>query len=211
MVLALFVTSSIFLVSYLFVSLYLYKKDNAVPFNMRNHFPFEIYSPKHRVNGIVNIVLFLAFAMFFTNFISLLFYDLSLTNVLMVVLAFLISACSIILFYLPVAREKVHFTVSLLLAISSVMINALFIFIELRMVRLYEEKLFIIPIVISGLLILTYLFFIVHPRLFNLEMKRDENGNQIRPKYFIMSLFEWVLIISIFISQISLLFIDILG
>ena len=210
MVLALLVSSVLFLVAYLFISLYLYKKDNMVSFNMRNHFLFEIYSPSHKVNGVLNIFLFIAFAMYFTNHLSLAINDFSLTNVIIAVLALLISVSAIALFYIPIAREKVHFTFSLVLAISAVMINALLIFPEVRMIRLYEENLFIIPIVINGLLILTYIFFIVHPSLFNLQMKQDENGELVRPKYFLMSLFEWILITSIFASQISVLFLDIL-
>ena len=206
MVIALFSTSIVLLVTFLFISLYLYKKAYEEPYSLRNHFPFEIYNGNSPVNSYWNLILMLAFIAMETNFVFYATSDVSFNTIFMCILGLGIASIAMLLFYIPIARFRYHITLDIVLAIIAVMINVFLLFIEVRAMRIYEKNLYLIPIVIQGALIITYLVFIFHPSLFNLKMEEGE-----RPKTITLALFEWVVIISIFLSQIGLLFLDILG
>ena len=206
MVIALLSTSILLLITFLSISLYLYKKANQENYNLSNHFPFEIYNRLNPVNSFTNAVLLMAFICFTANFVLYAVNDLSFNTIMMCLLALAITTLSMLLLYIPIGRFRCHVMLVISLAICSVMINVFLLFSEVRALKIYEQNLYIFPIVVQSLLVVTYLFFIFHPSLFNLKMNGEE-----RPKTIFLALLEWVVIITIFLSQIGLLFFDILG
>ena len=206
MEIALLSSSLLLLIVFLSISLYLYKKANRENFRLANHFPYEIYSGFNPVNSYTNIILLFGFVCFDVNFVLHAISDLSFNNIVVCILALAITTLAMLLFYIPIARFRCHILLVIALAIISVMINVFLLFEETRALKIYEQNLFIIPIVVHSLLFVTYLVFIFHPGLFNLKM---DEGN--RPHTIVLPLFEWVLICSIFLSQIGLLFLANLG
>lgn len=209
MVLALTIASFVLFIAFLFISLYLYKLDNKKAFDLRNHFPYEIYSSKNKPYGWVSIILLASLVCFIANYVVYMVKAFEWNSVLFAFLALAIAAFMVVLFYMPVARERAHLIVAFLFGVATLMLDSLLLFPLFRYRQAYQQSLFYIPVFLNIALVIVYLVFMFFPSLFNLKME-EKDGVVTRPKRITLCMFEWAIIFTALLSQISLLFIDIL-
>ena len=205
MYIAIFVASILSLLIYILFTISLFNKGND-NYNFANHFSFELFIKKGHRHVYLNIFLFLSSALFFTSFLlnSILYF--SPIRISLAIFALCISLTLVAIFYLPLSKLKERCICSIMFFVANIGLNGLIIYQEIRNIKLYENNLYIIPLIISILILLVALFSVFNPRLFNFTASRNEEGVQIRPKYFQLALGEWLMIFTFLFAQIYLIF-----
>lgn len=195
---------------YLIFSFTIYKKKTNENFSIRNHFPFEIKQAKGSPTFFVNMFGLIASILFLANFV---FFFFKYTNFLHGVILFsaLLAALSMVMvFVFNTYRLRTHCTFGIILIVSSFILNALLINQEIAHFRAIQNPLIFIPMAINVLVAAISGIGLFAPNLFDFSMLKSENGELFRPKTFILALVEWLLIIGLFLTQISLIFFEII-
>lgn len=202
MYISLFILSIIFFVVYFLFAITLFNKNNKEKYDIRNHFPFELWIKKGEDNIFVNLILWISLTLFAVNYILFAIFDFSILSVISAAIVLYICFSIGVLFYLPLSKLKERSAFSISLITMTTIINAMIIWRCFTLIRQYEKYLAYLPLVISSLIVIIGIIIIFNPKLFNFEMKKDENGVMSRPKYFHLAFSEWILIFISFFSQL---------
>ena len=201
---ALTASSLIFIVAYLLFTTYIYKKESGDSYSFRNCFPFELWIKRSRSFNWANVFLFIALGTGFVNYLIFTINNFSVNNTFLSVYALFSYFGVLTLFYIPPYKLKAFLSFAILTALASTALNFQMLFIIFQNVNIKETIIFYVILVISlilGLVSLVTSFFI---RIDDLHMNKDELGNLVRPKRILMAVFEWLTILAIFLSQVSL-------
>ena len=202
--LSLTIASSVLLIAYLIFAFITYRKKEGEDFDIRNHFPFELWLKRTDPNFVLNIFLFIPFVLVTANFVlfAVNFYDVPTLVVAMMVVV--ISFCAVSLFIIPLSKFKEHCILAILMMTFSVMVNGFLIYKEIRLWGLDNNYLLLLPMIINAICGAFGLVMMFHPALFKFDMQKDSYGNLTRPKNFVICISEWGLMIALFLSQISI-------
>ena len=206
-----FAASLVFLFAYVFSTLLIFNKDNkGEPFSFRNHFAYELWIKRDKKEVVLNLLLLLSVGLFALTFILFAVKNFSVINLVSAIFATVIAFSVVVLFYLPLNKLRERCIFSILFAVFTTMLNGLIIFNSVNMMNQLEEKLILIPIVVSAIIVIIGIFTIFNPHLFNFDMQRNEDGTLQRPKYITLAFFEWLIIFSFLFSQIFIVIYPIL-
>ena len=202
MYISLFILSIIFFIVYFLFAITLFNKNNKEKYDIRNHFPFELWIKKGEDNVFINLILWISLTLFAVNYILFAVFDFSILSVISAAIVLYICFSIGVLFYLPLSKLKERSAFSISLITMTTIINAMIIWRCFTLIRQYENYLAYLPLVISSLIVVIGIIIIFNPKLFNFEMKKDESGVMSRPKYFHLAFSEWILIFISFFSQL---------
>ena len=205
-------SSIVLFFAYFFLSRANYKKRFALDYDIRNHFPYEFnYESKFTDNILGNAALILSAAFALGLFACAAVYN--HTNgilLLSLIVGLLYSILFVVINFIPLKYLKLHllFTV-LLFAFSFVTPGA----IGLASFKDYQdgnEVFSLIIFIVSMVVAFINFVLVMNPKLtLNIKMQvaKDDKGNEhyIRPKYIVIAMSEWIMIFSLFISQILLI------
>ena len=197
--------SSIFLfVTYLVSSIILYNKKEGQKFNLKNYFAYELWNDKNHQGFALNILLLLALGLYFANYVTLTINVYSVANLLRAIICLIATFSIGVIHVLPLnkLREHLIFDVFSIALVAGLSISNLIS--ELELFNIERNYLFLLPIIIDTLVLITCVIALFYPRLFNLNMDRDENNNLMRPNFIPLALFEWLITFGLFLLQISI-------
>ena len=201
--LILLLISFIFLIAYVLITTFIYNQDNVDNFSYFNHFPYEIYIKRGYKNALLNILLFLVGLSFATNYILHAIFNFSVMEIFIAFVSVVVAFSFIAIFYLPLSKLKERCLCSILFFVSNIGLNALITINDIRIIKIYENNLGYISLVISLLILIICILFIFNPKLFDFCLeKKDEQT--VRPKIFYLAFGEWMLIYIFLFSQIYL-------
>ena len=211
MSIALAAASVFFLGVFLAFSLPMYFKREKEHYDFKNHFCFEILPDKHDPNFMISIIAPTVFLLsVVANFIYFAIGDFGVMNVVIAFVSLLIAFSIGVLFFLPLSKLKERSIFSIILIVLVAVINALLIYEETFYIKAYQDNLIYLPIVFNGLILLLAIIVIFSPRLFDLGVDKDENGVSIRKKIYPLAFYEWLLILSLPLAQISIIVMEII-
>ena len=211
MSIALAAASIFFLGVFLAFSLPMYFKREKEQYDFRNHFCFEILPDKHDPNFMISIIAPTVFLFsVVANFIYFAISDFGVMNVVIAFVSLLIAFSTGVLFFLPLSKLKERSIFSIILIVLVAVINALLIYEETFYIKAYQDNLIYLPIVFNGLILLLAIVVIFSPRLFDLGVDKDENGVSKRKKIYPLAFYEWLLILSLPLTQISIVVMEII-
>ena len=203
--------------SYIFLAIFMifasssFKNREKEKYDLRNHFCFEILPLKTSNDYILYMVMgFLYLASFLANFIYFTITDFGVMNVFIAFISLLITFSIGVIFFLPLSKLKERSIFSIVLIASVALQNALLIYEETFLIKAYENNLVYVSIVINALLLLLAVIAMFSPRLFDFALEKNEDGTTTRKKIYPLALFEWLLIISAPLSQLSIVIIEII-
>ena len=211
MSIALAAVSIFFLSVFLAFSLPMYFKREKEHYDFRNHFCFEILPDKHDPNFMISIIAPAVFLLsFVANFIYFAISDFGVMNVVIAFIGLLLAFSIGVLFILPLSKLKERSIFSIMLIVLVAVINALLIYEETFYIKAYQDNLIYLPIAFNGLILLLAIVVIFSPRLFDLGVDKDENGGSKRKKIYPLAFYEWLLILSLPLTQISIIVMEII-
>lgn len=199
--------SFIFLSSYVIFSLYLYKKEEQEKFSIKNIFPFEVAPKRNNKHFYINTLLWMSLLTFFLGFLYFAIKHFNILFVFTAISALFIAISVLFINILPLNYLREHLYASLGLIIGSALLNALLVTYEIRLFRVSQDYLLLLPLINSGLCLVTSLVSIFFPRLFFLDNELDAYGNPVRRKMYPLALFEWILTFLMVFASIPLIFI----
>ena len=203
MYIAVFAFSVVSLALFLLSTILIYNKQNSeYVFDIRNHFTYELWLKKDTHNSYLGVLLFLSVASFTVNSVLFTINHFGVLNLMQSVMHLVIAFSVVTIFILPLSKLKERCVFSILLTVGVTILNGVIIFQCVNMMNQLEEKLVILPIVVSTLIVVIGIFTIFNPNLFNFNMSRDKEGNLIRPKIIFLALSEWLLVLSFLFSQV---------
>ena len=205
------VACAFFLATFLAFSLPMYYKKEKEKYDLRNHFCFELLPPKTDKNYILYIVSPLLYLITFVlTFIFYAINDFGVMNVMVAFLALGIAFSIATIFYLPLSKLRERSIFSIILIVFVAAINGLLIYEETFYIKAYQNNLIYLPIVINGLLLLISIIAVFSPRLFDLGTDKDEKGLIVRKKVYPLALYEWLIILTLPLTQISVIIMEII-
>lgn len=211
MSIALAAASTFFLGVFLAFSLPMYFKREKEQYDFRNHFCFEILPDKHDPNFMISIIAPAVFLLsVVANFIYFAISDFGVMNVVIAFVSLLIAFSIGVLFFLPLSKLKERSIFSIILIVLVAVINALLIYEETFYIKAYQNNLIYFPIIFNGLILLLAIVVIFSPRLFDLGVDKDENGGSKRKKIYPLAFYEWLLILSLPLTQLSIIVMEII-
>lgn len=211
MVIALTAISIFFLGVFLAFSFPLYFKRERENYDLRNHFCFEILPHKSEPNFILFLIAPAIYLLsIVANFILFAITDFGVMNVVIAFVSLLMAFSVGVLFFLPLSKLKERSIFSIILIVLTAVINALLIYEETFYIKAYQDSLIYLPIVINGLILLFALVAVFSPRLFDFSVDKDESGVTRRKKIYPLALFEWIIILSFPLTQISIIVMEII-
>ena len=207
MEIAFFAASVVVFIAYITFASLFYKKKEKENFDMRNHFPFEMFIKKSDNNFMMNILLLIPFLLVATNFIlfSINFYD--VPTVLATFIAVALCFFAVASFVVPLSKFKEHCIISIFLLTFTAILNGFLIYKEIKLFSLNSDYILLLPMIINSIGGAFSIIMMFHPGLFKFEMEKDEFGGLKRPKAFVMTVGEWVSLFIILASQISIVII----
>ena len=179
-----------------------YNRTYIDGYRFSNHFPYELYNGKYYKYFYLNIFLLLTALLFTGNFVLKSITDFSPIQVVLAVLSLFASFTLLVLFYLPLTKLRERCICSIGFFISNSGINGLIIYQEVRNIRINESYLYLLPLIISLLILIVCIFSIFNPKIFDFKTIRNKDGVQVRPFVFHLALCEWLLIFTFLFSQI---------
>ena len=211
MSIALATSSILFLVLFLVFALPAYQKREKEKFNLRNHFCFEILPPKDDKNFVLFIIpLAISLLSFAGNFIFFAVENFGAMNAVIAFISVLIAFSIGVLFFLPLSKLKERCFFSIVLIVLVAVINALLAYEETFIRTAYQNNLIYIAFAVNGVILLFTLVIIFSPRLFDFSLKKNEDGTTERKNVYFLSLYEWMLIMIVPLTQISIILIEII-
>ena len=211
MSIALAAASVFFLGVFLAFSLPMYFKREKEHYDFKNHFCFEILPDKHDPNFMISIIAPTVFLLsVVANFIYFAIGDFGVMNVVIAFVSLLIAFSIGVLIFLPLSKLKERSIFSIILIVLVAVINALLIYEETFYIKAYQDNLIYLPIIFNGLILLLAIVVIFSPRLFDLGVDKDENGVSKRKKIYPLAFYEWLLILSLPLTQISIVVMEII-
>ena len=211
MVIALAAISVFFLGVFLAFSFPMYFKRERENYDLRNHFCFEILPDKHDPNYVLFLIapsIFLLSVV--ANFVLFAITDFGVMNVVIAFVGLLIAFSIGVLFFLPLSKLKERSMFSIILIVLYAAMNALLIYEETFYIKAYQDNLIYLSIVINGLSLLFALIAVFSPRLFDFGMDKDDNGVSRRKKVYPLALYEWIIILSFPLTQVSIIVLEII-
>ena len=204
MELAFFASSILLFIVFIAISFINYKKKENEVYLVRNHFPYELFKKNNDLNVLVNVIMMLSFLLTGANFIlfAVNFYDVS--TLLSALMAVAVCLSFIMLFIIPLSKFREHCSLMIMVMTFSAILNGFLIYKEVRLLKIIDDYLLLLPIIINSISGAFALIAIFHPGLFKFNMERDAEGNMIRPKFFLLAFSEWVLMGAMLLSQISI-------
>ena len=205
-------SSLLFLFAFIFFSKANYKKRFVDDYDLRNHFPYEFnYESSFGENILGNIALILSGAF------SLGLFACSISSRLNngLLIAASISGCLftllfILLCFLPLKFMKLHMLFSVLLFVASFFTPSIIGFAAFKNYQDFKLVPSLVIFIICMGVALFIFAMVMNPRLsLNIKMEHvvDDNGKEhyVRPKYIIFAFTEWLLILSLPVTQILLI------
>lgn len=196
--------SIIFFCAYLVFTTYIYKKENGETYLFRNSFPFELWIKRSRPYAFINILLFTSCALGFASYLTFSINEFSVNNTLISFYALVGIFGVLTLFYIPPYKLKAFLIFAIITSIAGAALNFQMIFIIFKDLEFKESVMFYIVLILSLILGIVSLLGSFFVKVEDLKMLKDETGSLIRPKRIAMAIFEWLIILSIFLSQLSL-------
>lgn len=206
--LILFVVSFLFFIIYLVISSFIYKKKECRKFDIRNTFSYELFLVKTKDEFFANLFLFLSFATVFINFVI---YTVNVFNGVNLIICFLVliaAATFCALSIIPLKKLKEHFTCVILSFIGLAAVGMLLLVNDIRYFKIEYNQLFIISFIADALALIVGGFSLLNPQITNLKLDVDAENNLIRPNFMFLPFSEWMVGITILISQISIVVIS---
>lgn len=203
--------SVFFLGVFLAFSFPLYFKRERENYDLKNHFCFELLPEKSDNTYLISIIPPLIYLLcVVANFVYFSITDFGVMNVVIAFMSLLIAFSIAVLFYLPLSKLKERSLFSIILIVLVAVINALLIYEETFYIKAYQDNLIYLPIVINGLLLLLSIVVIFSPHLFDLGVDKDESGVSKRKKFYPLAFYEWLLILSLLLTQVSIIVMEII-
>ena len=203
--------SVFFLGVFLAFSFPLYFKRERENYDLKNHFCFELLPEKSDNTYLISIIPPLIYLLcVVANFVYFSITDFGVMNVVIAFMSLLIAFSIAVLFYLPLSKLKERSLFSIILIVLVAVINALLIYEETFYIKAYQDNLIYLPIVINGLLLLLSIVVIFSPHLFDLGVDKDESGVSKRKKFYPLAFYEWLLILSLPLTQVSIIVMEII-
>ena len=208
---ALAAISVFFLGVFLAFSFPMYLKREKENYDLRNHFCFEILPIKQDPNFVLFIIAPTIYLLsVVANFIYFAITDFGVMNVVIAFVSLCIAFSIGVLFFLPLSKLKERSLFSIALLVLSAVINALLIYEETFYIKAYQDNLIYLPIIVNGVLLLFTVIAIFSPRLFDFSVDKDENGVSKRKKIYPLAFYEWIIILSFPLTQISIIVMEII-
>lgn len=212
MQIALAVCSILFLVIYIFLSKFIYKKFTNTNLNFSNVFPFEVWSVQHPRNMLINVFAFASGACYFSNFIinAASVNGFEVSRMIQAILAALIICCFIAILFIPLSKLKEHYTCAFLFVIGTIALSSFNLVNDFRIYSIDKNLIMLIPIIIDLAIVIVSLIYVLNPRLLDLDYVKDEKGISVRPKTFQLARTEWLTIFIFLLSQVSFIVISVI-
>ena len=211
MIIALAAISVFFLGVFLAFSFPMYFKRERENYDLRNHFCFEILPHKTEPNFILFLIAPAIYLLsVVANFVLFAISDFGVMNVVIAFVSLLIAFSIGVLFFLPLSKLRERSIFSIILIVLGAVINALLIYEETFYIKAYQDNLIYLPIVINGLMLLFTIIAIFSPRLFDFGVDKDEDGVTHRKKLYPLALYEWIIILSFPLTQVSIIVMQII-
>ena len=211
MSIAITAASIIFLVVFLFFAFPAYQKREKEKYDLRNHFCFEILPPKTDNNFMLFIIpLALYLLCFVGNFVYFAITDFSAMNVVIAFISLLIAFSIGVLFFLPLSKLRERCIFSILFVVLTAAINALLAYEETVYRQMYLNNLVYVAFAVNAVILLFTVVAIFSPRLFDFGAKKNEDGTTERRRVYPLALYEWLLIMIVPLTQISIILIEII-
>ncbi|MCR4879880.1 MAG: hypothetical protein K5906_02870 [Bacilli bacterium] len=194
--------SVVFLIIFIFFSIFNYKNRFHMSYDLRNHYPYELnYEGKFKDNLIGNLAICLYSGS------SIAFYclfDPSFTNgflVFTLIAGTLLSLSLLSLVFIPLKALKTHLIMVLIAVVLAFLIpfsNAMACAINYRDTSSVSS---LVMMIANSIYCLFIFFLIMNPKLSHwaeLKEEKSPDGTKkyVRPKIFILALIEWLLIIT---------------
>lgn len=203
------VASLILFISFFISNLIYYKKKENRKLDIRNTFPYEtMYKEKPYFYFV--ILLFLAFAFIFANYVIFTTQDFKINKLFSTIISLLLGFSSCSLFFLPLSKLKEHISMFILMAVSSIALASFNLAIEIKDYKILENNIILIPIIIDSLILIFGLVALLNPSITNLKMEVNSNNEYVRPKRIALAMFEWIFLFLAFFLQISVIVISLL-
>ena len=205
-------SSILMFVCFMIFSIINYKKRFQLEYDLRNHFPYELnYDGKYKDNLFGNICLTLS--MLF----SLAFFSLTsgffVKNAVLIFCLIAGAIYSAIVFFLPFVNLKriyIHVVTAVMLSCFAFLTPASVGLVAFQQFQIEKSIFCLVIFIISVIFGLFNFVLIMNPKFsFNIQMKKVklETGEEKieRPKIIVIALSEWIMMFSIFITQLLLI------
>ncbi len=197
-----FAVSIFLLIAFYFTASFVYNKENPDErYDIRNHFTFELWIKKGHKNVFLDFLILASATLFSANYIVFAIYNFSVLNTVNAFLALLVAFSIITIFYLPLSKLKERCIFSIVMMTAVTILNAMQIYEAFVLLKQYENNLLYIPIVVSALIVIIGIITIFYPKLFDFGMNKNEEGAIVRPSFFPLAFFEWLLVFTHLLSQ----------
>ena len=211
MSIALAIASVVFLAIFLVFSFPAYQKREKEKFDLRNHFCFEILPPKTDNNFMLFIIpISLSLLCFVGNFVYFAITDFGAMNVVMAFISLLIAFSVGVLFFLPLSKLRERCLFSIIFIVLTAVLNALLAYEETVYRQMYLNIFVYVDFAVNGVILLFTLIIIFSPKLFDFSTKKNEDGTNERKRVYPLALYEWLLIMVLPLSQISIILMEII-
>ena len=210
-------SSLLLFLAYFFLSIGNYKRRFNIDFDIRNHFPYEFnFESKFTDNILGNSALILSGGFSIALFACSAVYK---NNNGMLFVALIAGVSLTIMFlvinFIPLKFLKTHLVFSILLFVASFITPAAIGMTAFRDYQEYSSVGSLILFIIAAIVALFNFALVMNPKLtlnIRMEVATDEKGNEyyIRPKFIVLAFSQWMMIFTLFISQILLLILLIL-
>lgn len=204
--------SILFFAAYIFLSTSNYRSRFKQRYALRNHFPYELnYESRFSNNLLGNITLIISMGL------SIAFYSFTASlkghNGLLLfslIAGIILSILVVVITFIPLKFLRTHMIFSILYFVAAFFFPAS---ISLVAFRAYQETNSILTLVLFIILVVQAVFnfgLVMNPKLtFNIRMQvaKDEKGNEhyVRPNYIMMAFSEWLIMFTLFVSNVLLL------
>lgn len=196
--------SFLFIIIYIIIELVFYKRINNEKYSFKNHFPFELMI-KNRKYFANSAFLFASIGCFVANFLINTVKNQNPNNLVIALASVFVGISIIFISFLPLSKLKEHFLFSLLVMAGTALISGMNLLSETRIYKIDSQLIYLVPIIINLLILLISLLVMLNPKLFNLNMSKDEEGKLFRPSILIPAISEWIMMFIFLFTQIHLL------
>lgn len=186
----------------------LYKKNIGKNINIRNSFPFESVPYIKTQNFFIDILYFLALLSMSASFFLFMSFYQGVITIIAAALSFLFVVSLAVIPFVDFSHNiKSHLYIDLALIILNFALSGFTLYLCYSICKLYDYQNIaaIISIVVAGLIFLFSICFVVNPRLFDLKMESDGNGDIKRPVTIPLALSEWLLMLTFPLEIIPLI------
>ena len=197
---------------FLFFSIMNYKERFKSNYDLRNHFPYELnFESPYKENFLGNTLLLLATASGIAFYVL---FDNNKTNgyFMFIMIGGIVHLLAMFfLVFVPLKLLKSHLVLVTLDIILSFLIPfALAISASFRFYHT-NDAIYMIFIIIPAVICLWVFIMMMNPKLTNwsrMDKKKNEDGSitYTRPRYFILALYEWMLMFTSLATQIVIIF-----